>query len=67
MTAIDAAILRIGEYPEHAAHREFYNARILPVLPYAYLIAYRISGKTVEIMRVVDGRRNLPTLLKDFS
>ncbi len=31
--AIDAAILRIGEFPEHAAHREFYNARILPVLP----------------------------------
>ena len=64
--AIDAAILRIGAFPEQAAHRAFYNARILPVLPYPYLIAYRIRDDAVEIMRVVDGRRNLPTLLGDL-
>ena len=55
--AIDAAIRRIGRYPEHATYREFYGARMLPVLSYSKLFGNRDVCRICRISIASSCRR----------
>jgi toxin ParE1/3/4 len=62
---IGSRIERLAEHPQMGTARPDIapDMRILPVGN--YLALYRILDTSVEVVRVVDGRRNLPELLDD--
>lgn len=62
---IDECVARLAEYPNAGAGRSFLadDLRVWPVPP--YLVLYRLdqSARTVDILRIVDGRRDVGKLL----
>ena len=64
--AFERAMLALEDNPYLGTESEFIGAgrRRLVVRP--YLIVYRIDGpKSVRILRVIDGRRDLPRLFRE--
>lgn len=62
---IDEGIARLAEFPKAGAGRKALaqDVRVWPVPP--YLILYRLddAAQIVEILRIVDGRRDVGKLL----
>ncbi|WP_292629359.1 MULTISPECIES: type II toxin-antitoxin system RelE/ParE family toxin [unclassified Novosphingobium] len=62
---IDEGVGRLAEYPKAGAGRAILadDLRVWPVPP--YLILYRLdeSARIVDILRIVDGRRDVGKLL----
>lgn len=62
---IDEGVARLAEYPKAGAKRRHLadDLRIWPVLP--YLIIYRLDemAQVVDVLRIVDGRRDIGKLL----
>lgn len=63
-TAADGVLRRIGarmeqliEFPYSATFDERFGVHLLPVAP--YIVAYLVTEDEVQIVRVVDGRRDL--------
>jgi toxin ParE1/3/4 len=64
--AADRAIDRIAdgqaqlvEYPEAGSKRESFGRGVRTLVVDRYLIFYRLEPKTIVILRVFDGRRNI--------
>ena len=53
---------RLIEQPLLGREREELQAGIRSLVIYPPVLFYRISGTTVEIVRVLDGRRDLPAI-----
>jgi toxin ParE1/3/4 len=62
---IGVRLERLTEHPEMGPARPDIAAdmRILPAEN--YLILYRLLDGIVEVVRIVDGRRNIPDILRD--
>lgn len=62
---IDEGVNRLAEYPKAGASRRNLadDLRIWPVMP--YLIVYRLdeTAQVVDVLRIVDGRRDIGKLL----
>lgn len=62
---IDEGVARLAEYPKAGTGRIALdeNVRVWPVPP--YLVLYRIdeAARTVDVLRIVDGRRDIGRLL----
>lgn len=62
---IDEGVARLAEYPKAGSRRRHLadDLRIWPVLP--YLIIYRLdeTAQVVDVLRIVDGRREIGKLL----
>lgn len=62
---IDEGVNRLAEYPKAGASRRNLadDLRIWPVMP--YLIVYRLdeTAQAVDVLRIVDGRRDIGKLL----
>jgi toxin ParE1/3/4 len=59
---IDRAASNLMEFPEAGIARDQLVAGIRSVVVYPTVIFYRITTSAIEIVRVVDGRRNLAAL-----
>jgi plasmid stabilization system protein ParE len=60
---IDAAIERIGEHPGIGRLREEYTGGVRSLAERPWVVFYRVHADRVDIVRVLDGRRDLRTLL----
>ena len=54
---IDERIATMPDFPHAARFEVGFNAHILTISP--YLVAYTVADDTIEILRVVHGRRDL--------
>jgi plasmid stabilization system protein ParE len=52
-----AAIIRLADYPRLAIETDVPNVRMVPVLPYRYLVFYSIEDNTVVIRNVRHAAR----------
>jgi addiction module RelE/StbE family toxin len=62
---IEAAANRLLQFPESGRIGRIDDTRELVVTRTAFIIAYRIAGETVRILRVVHGARQWPERLSD--
>ena len=62
LRAVDKACTRLQEWPNSGRKRDelLPDLRSVPVPP--NVIFYRVRGDTVEIVRVLDGRRDIDTI-----
>jgi toxin ParE1/3/4 len=71
LRALDQDIRRLGEMPGIGAERDFDDPalaglRSLPVSDFTnYLIFYRIMPSEVQVLRVLHGARDLPSVLRE--
>jgi toxin ParE1/3/4 len=65
LRAIDAAANGLTEFPLSGVARDSLFPGIRSVAVNPTVIFYRIAQGAIEIVRVVDGRRNLATLFHD--
>jgi toxin ParE1/3/4 len=56
---INRTAQNLTEFPNSGVKRDRIVPNIRSVLVYPMVIFYRIAGQSIEIARVVDGRRNL--------
>jgi len=59
---IDRATSNLAEFPEAGVARDQLVAGVRSIVVYPTVIFYRITTAAIEIVRVVDGRRNLAAL-----
>ena len=59
---IDRAASNLTEFPEAGVARDQLVAGVRSIVVYPTVIFYRITTAAIEIVRVVDGRRNLAAL-----
>jgi addiction module RelE/StbE family toxin len=60
---IDAAVAQIGEHPFIGRPGRVKGTREFVVIGTSYVIAYRVKGDAVEILRVLHGARQWPRRL----
>lgn len=70
LLAVESACKNITIFPNIGRKKSYKNEalkdiRLLPVPKFPnYLIFYRLQNKKIEVIRILDGRRDLPSLLK---
>lgn len=57
---IHDAIDRLPEFPEGSRYDPRFDAYLLVLSP--YIVAYSVTDDEIEVMRIVDGRRNLDAI-----
>jgi toxin ParE1/3/4 len=62
---IRAAATRLTEFPLSGPARDSLFPGVRSLLIHPSVIFYRIAGADIEIVRVVDGRRNLAAIFRD--
>ena len=68
LNSIHASCKNISRFPEIGKKKSYKNhllkdVRVLPVHKFQnYLIFYRFLDKNIEVIRILDGRRDLPSL-----
>lgn len=59
---IQSTASRLTEQPLLGREREELQPGIRSLVIYPTVLFYRVSGDAVEVVRVLDGRRDLPTI-----
>ena len=57
---INRAAYRLKSFPQLGRHSDILNVRLMQVPRLPYLLPYRVSADLVEILAVVDERRERP-------
>src|SRR3569833_1601892 len=57
---IRGAVQLLAKYPGLGRATDIVGARVFPIAPYPYLIYYRVTADTLEIVHVRHGRRDAP-------
>ncbi|KJH71694.1 type II toxin-antitoxin system RelE/ParE family toxin [Aliterella atlantica] len=71
LVAAEATFNKIGKMPEigktcQFSHPQLANIRQQPIKGFKnYLIFYRFAASEIEILRVIHGARDIPTMLDD--
>lgn len=60
VTRIMSCAERLAEFPELVRIGRVPNTRELPVLPFPYLLVYRNSAETIDIVTIIHGARLWP-------
>jgi toxin ParE1/3/4 len=59
LTKFDERVLSLRQFPDRGAPRDELIEGLRMLVEGKYLIFYRVSGKTVEVVRVLHGAQNL--------
>lgn len=59
---IDRAMATLVEFPNAFRFDERLGARLLVISP--YIVAYDVADDSVQVLRVVDGRRDLEVIFR---
>jgi len=64
---IDEGVARLGDYPKAGRGRSALaeDLRVWPVPPYLILDRLDYTSQTIDILRIVDGRRDVGKLLTE--
>lgn len=63
LRSLENAANRLSEWPLAGRTREELAANLRSIVCEPYVIFYRVADATVQIVRVIHGRRDLPTIL----
>tara|TARA_R110002096_G_scaffold4501_34_gene21280 strand:+ start:1419 stop:1733 length:315 start_codon:yes stop_codon:yes gene_type:complete len=74
LQAIDRTMTLLDEHPGLGKHPDYLNepcfadvcCRVVSKFP-NYIIFYRPIAKGIQVLRIIHGARDLPTLFDDFS
>jgi toxin ParE1/3/4 len=57
----------LGQFPEIGRSRPEIGPNLRSTLVHPYVVFYRIDGETVQILRILHGRLDLPSIMKAES
>jgi toxin ParE1/3/4 len=73
VAAVERTVARLADHPLRGSpypleHPELAHVRMVPVVRFRrYLIFYRVVGSEVQLLRVIHGVRDIPTLLENTT
>lgn len=57
---IDRQVARLVDHPELGRRGRVAGTRELVIVPYPYIVVYRLAGEAVQVLRVLHQRRQWP-------
>ncbi|WP_442855147.1 type II toxin-antitoxin system RelE/ParE family toxin [Bradyrhizobium sp. CCGE-LA001] len=57
---IQSASQLLAKYPGLGRGTDMVGVRVFPIVPFPYLIYYRVTGDALEVIHVRHGRRDAP-------
>ena len=62
---IHASALNLSDFPEIGQKRDDLARMLRSIVIYPTVLFYRITGHSVEVVRVIDGRQNLAAIFRE--